>query len=118
MFEHRTEPLLPVAAFAARVARSVGLALAVLVIPLVIGMVGYHVFFDDMPLDDSFVNAAMILSGMGPLAAPPNRAAKIFAGSYALFSGAVFVTVTGIILGPFVHRVLHRFHLERDASTN
>jgi hypothetical protein len=103
--------------FFRRVAKAIGLSLSILAVPLGIGMWGYHHFLT-LSWDDSFVNAAMILSGMGPIAEPETRAAKLFTGSYALFSGFVILTVTGIILGPFVHRVLHRFHLERDGSAN
>jgi hypothetical protein len=111
-FEHSTDPLIPNSAFFLRVARAIGLGLFILAFPLAIGMWGYHHFMT-LSWDDSFVNAAMILSGMGPIAEPKTRAAKVFAGSYALFSGFVILTVTGIVLVPFVHRVLHRFHLER-----
>jgi hypothetical protein len=41
-------------------------------------------------------------------------AGKIFAGSYAIFSGLVIVIATGVVLAPIFHRVLHRFHLEMD----
>jgi hypothetical protein len=103
------------AAFLRRVAKAIGLSLFILALPLTIGMWGYQHFMG-LSWDDSFVNAAMILSGMGPIAEPRTRAAKLFAGSYALFSGFVILTVTGIVLGPFVHRVFHLFHLERDGD--
>jgi hypothetical protein len=67
-----------------------------------------------MSLTDSYVNAAMILSGMGPLGELKTTAGKIFAGSYAIFSGLVIVIATGVVLAPIFHRVLHRFHLEMD----
>jgi hypothetical protein len=111
--EHGSDSLLPHTAFIARVAQAIGLGVFMLVVPLAIGMWGYH-HFQELSWDDAFVNAAMILSGMGPLAAPQTRAAKLFEGLYALFSGFVFLTVAGVVLAPFVHRVLHRFHLERN----
>ena len=80
-------------------------------VALAIGMAGYH-FFEDMNWVDAFVNAAMILSGMGPVATLQTNAGKIFAGCYALFSGLMFITVTGIVLAPVAHRALHKFHLE------
>jgi hypothetical protein len=107
--------VLPRGAFAVRVAEAIGLGVFMLVVPLAVGMWGYH-HFQQLSWDDAFVNAAMILSGMGPLAAPQTRAAKLFAGLYALFSGFVFLTVAGVVLAPFVHRVLHRFHMERTQS--
>jgi hypothetical protein len=103
--------VLPPGAFAARVAEAIGFGVFMLVVPLALGMWGYH-HFQQLPWDDAFVNAAMILSGMGPIAVPHTRAAKLFEGLYALFSGFVFLTVAGVVLAPFVHRVLHRFHME------
>ena len=76
-----------------------------------IGMAGYH-FFENMGWVDAFENAAMILSGMGPVSALQSDAGKIFAGCYALFSGLLLITVTGIVLAPVIHRGLHKFHLE------
>ena len=80
-------------------------------VALGIGMAGYH-FIERLGWVDAFENAAMILSGMGPVATLQTDAGKIFAGCYALFSGLMLITVTGIVLAPVVHRALHKFHLE------
>ena len=78
---------------------------------LAIGIAGYA-GFEGMSFIDAFVNAAMILSGMGPLGELKTTAGKIFAGSYAIFSGLIIVIATGVVLAPIFHRVLHRFHVE------
>jgi hypothetical protein len=78
---------------------------------LVIGIAGYA-NFEGMSLVDAYVNAAMILSGMGPIGELKTTAGKIFAGTYAIFSGLVIVIATGFLLAPIFHRVLHRFHVE------
>jgi len=75
------------------------------------GMAGYH-FFEGMSWIDAYVNASMILSGMGPVTTLQTDSGKIFAGSYALYSGLALIFVTGLIISPIVHRLLHRFHLE------
>jgi len=111
MFEHRSRPLLPRPQFYARVARSVGVALLVVVVALGIGMLGYR-SFEPMSWVDAFVNAAMILSGMGPVSSLQTDAGKIFAGCYALFSGLAFITSIGIVFAPLFHRFLHKFHVE------
>jgi len=80
-------------------------------IALLIGIVGYHLIAGFSWID-SILEASMILAGMGPVNPLPTGAAKLFASIYALFSGVIFIGVIGIILGPFVHRVLHKFHLE------
>ena len=111
MFEHRSKPLLPRRQFYARMARSAAVALLVVVVALGIGMVGYRAF-EPMSWVDAFVNAAMILSGMGPVSSLQTDGGKIFAGCYALFSGLAFLTSLGIIIAPAFHRFLHQFHLE------
>jgi hypothetical protein len=111
MFEAKTKPLLPRASYYARLARSAAIGLLVTAIALGTGMLGYHQF-EGMPWIDAFANAAMILSGMGPLAPLATAGGKLFAGFFALFSGLVFVVVMGIVFAPVVHRYMHRFHLE------
>ena len=76
---------------------------------------GYHLIAK-LNWVDSLLNASMILAGMGPVNTLDTDAAKIFASAYALFSGLVLVSATGIILTPMFHRVLHRFHLEQKES--
>jgi len=78
-------------------------------------MVGYH-HFEKMSWVDAFANAAMILSGMGPLTPLQTWGGKLFAGCYALYSGLALIVVTGLILAPIVHHVLHKFHMETGRS--
>jgi hypothetical protein len=113
MFEHHTKPLLPRKVYYWRVVRHAGLGFSVIVVALGIGMTGYHVF-ENLPWIDAFVNAAMILSGMGPVNTLQTDGGKIFAGCYALFSGLALIAILGIIFAPVVHRALHKFHLEDE----
>ncbi len=92
---------------------AIGLWFALTIVGLVIGIAGYA-GFEGMSLVDAYVNAAMILSGMGPIGELKTTSGKIFAGSYAIFSGLVIVIATGFVLAPIFHRVLHRFHVETD----
>ena len=78
---------------------------------LTIGIAGYA-GLEGMSLTDSFMNAAMILSGMGPATELKTTSGKLFAGTYAIFSGLVIVIATGFVLAPIFHRVLHKFHVE------
>ena len=120
MFEHRSKPLLPRRAFYARLARSAGIGLLVIAFALGVGMIGYRIF-EPMSWVDAFVNAAMILSGMGPVSTLSSDGGKIFAGCYALFSGLTFLSSIGIFAAPVFHRFLHKFHQEeakRDRQNN
>ena len=114
MFESRTKPLLPRRVYYRRIARNAALGAIVLVIALGLGMIGYH-SFEQLPWIDAFLNAAMILSGMGPVATLQTAGGKIFAGCYAIFSGIALISILGIIFAPIVHRALHKFHLEDQA---
>ena len=109
MYEHRCEPVLPVKHFLKRVMFHGAVAATVLVASLFGGMLGY-VHFEHLSLLDAFLNAAMLLGGMGPVHTPTTPGGKLFAGLYALYSGVVFLIVVGIVLAPVVHRALHKFH--------
>jgi hypothetical protein len=114
-FEHRTEPLLSRGAFTLRVVRYAGVACAMIAISLALGMAGYHQV-ERMAWIDAFLNAAMILGGMGPVDRLTTPAGKLFAGGYALFAGIIFLVATGVLLAPIIHRLQHRFHLDVDAQ--
>jgi hypothetical protein len=83
---------------------------------LMLGMSGYH-WIVGRPWDDSFENAAMLLGGMGPVGEVTSHGGKIFAGVFALYAGLVFLVVTALVLTPVFHRVLHRFHWEKDQAS-
>lgn len=91
--------------------RNVIIGLIFIFIGLYIGMWGYH-YFEKMPWVDAFVNASMILSGMGPVSTLATDGGKLFAGCYALFSGLAFIAIVGLIFAPIVHRFFHKIHLQ------
>ncbi len=109
MYEHHGEPVLPRRAFLWRLARHVGVGIVVVVGSLFGGMLGYA-HFERLGWLDAFLNAAMLLGGMGPVESPATPGGKLFAGLYALYCGMVFLVVASTILAPVVHRVLHKFH--------
>jgi len=113
MFEHRTDPILPRHTFLFRVLVYLTLATLLIGVALGIGVVGYHVL-GGLPWIDALVNASMILGGMGPVDPITSHAGKLFASFYALFSGLLFIGAASIILAPFVHRVMHKLHLDDD----
>jgi hypothetical protein len=110
--EHRGQSVISRHKFAYRMLLAVGLWGVLTVAGLTIGMLGYT-YFEGMSAADAYVNAAMILSGMGPLGEVKTLGGKIFAGTYAIFSGLIIVIATGFVLAPVFHRVLHRFHVEQ-----
>lgn len=112
-FEHRESPLLPRPAFLRRLLLSASAGLLLVLFSLAIGMLGYHLF-EQRDWTDAFLNASMLLSGMGPLWSPQTEAGKLFAGLYALYSGLTVIVFAGITFAPVVHRFLHAFHADDE----
>lgn len=112
MYEPKAHPLIPRKRFARRVVLHLAIALAVLALSLALGMAGYE-YFEHLPWRDAFLNAAMLMGGMGPVNAPKTDGGKLFAGFYALYSGLVFLAAAGLVFAPVLHRLLHRFHWEQ-----
>jgi len=111
MYERRQQRLLSRIEFSKRVGRHGLVALGVLVFGLGGGVLGYH-YVAGLSWIDSLLNASMILGGMGPVDPLKTDCAKLFASFYALFSGLAFIGIISVLLAPFVHRMLHRFHAE------
>lgn len=116
-FERRHEPLASPRHFSSRLLSNGLWAAGTIAVTLAIGMAGY-MGFEDMGLIDAFVNAAMILSGMGPLTPLHTDGGKIFAGFYAIASGLLLFGVAGLILAPVFHRLLHRFHVQDGSRSS
>jgi hypothetical protein len=96
--------------FLLRLGRNFLFGIVIIACSLTIGVLGYH-YFENMSWVDAFVNASMILSGMGPLGTLQTTAGKIFAGIYALFSGIMFIVVIGVVFAPVIHWFFQRFHM-------
>jgi len=109
MYESRHQAPISNILFARRVAAHVAVALLLLAVSLLIGMIGY-VLLEDLSWMDAFVNAAMLLGGMGPVDPPRSTGGKLFAGLYALYAGLIFIATAALIFTPLLHRLLHRFH--------
>ena len=110
-YESRKQAVASRRRFVGRLALSIAAALAIIGVSLVGGMLGYA-HLEGMSWLDAFLNAAMILSGMGPVEPLKTDAGKLFAGCYAIYSGLIVVLTSGIVLAPIAHRILHRFHVD------
>ena len=115
LFEHKHEELAPLGVFVKRVFASLGIAICLIGLALMIGIVGYH-WLGGFNWVDSLLEASMILGGMGPVNKLANDHVKVFASFYALFSGLIFIAVMGVVLSPIVHRFLHKFHLDEEGE--
>ncbi|MGC3968537.1 MAG: hypothetical protein QM775_14500 [Pirellulales bacterium] len=113
MFEHKSQRLLSLTQFAARMGRSGLWVLGIAVLSLALGTVGYC-YFADLSAVDGLLNAAMILTGMGPVDRMTTNAGKLFASFYALYSGIAFLSMMALLTAPIFHRIIHKFHLEDD----
>jgi hypothetical protein len=108
-YEHHATPPVSRRVFLRRLAGHFGVAGLLVLVSLAIGMAGYG-YFEHLGWGDAFLNAAMLLGGMGPVETPGTSGGKLFAGFYALYAGLVFLVAVSIILAPVVHRLLHKFH--------
>jgi hypothetical protein len=115
VYERRHHPLLSRPAFRRRLLLHFLAAVGLLSSSLALGMWGY-LHYERLPWRDAFLNAAMLLGGMGPIAAPATDGGKIFAGLYALYAGLVFLIAAGLLLAPVVHRFMHRFHWDAEGD--
>ena len=111
-FENRSQPPISRKAFIRRLGRQGAYAGVLVTFSVVLGMAGYH-WIAGFTWIDSYLNACMLLGGMGPVGDLPNNPAKVFAGLFALYSGLMFLVVTALLLTPVFHRVLHRFHWDQ-----
>lgn len=109
-YEKRHQGLAPQSEVLKRLVRNMILAGFMIALSLAAGMAGY-MYFENLTVIDAFLNTAMILSGMGPVAAMQSAGGKIFAGLYAIYSGVFIIATTAVILAPIIHRLLHKFHL-------
>jgi hypothetical protein len=110
-FEGLREPLASREVFARRVALSALFGAALITASLAVGMAGYAAF-EGLGWVDAFLNASMLLAGMGPIHNPVTTAGKLFAGCYAIYCGFAVLGMAALIFAPVVHRFLHRFHVE------
>jgi hypothetical protein len=115
MFERRHEALLPRSIFLWRLAKCGAISLGFILVSLLFGIQGYR-SFEGMSWIDAFVNAAMILGGMGPVGELHTDVGKLFAGTYALYCGLVVLISVGILIAPVLHRFLHYFHIESESD--
>ena len=111
--ERRSQRLASSEVYRRRLAQSGAVGLVMVVVSLAAGMAGYA-YFEGLGWIDSFLNAAMILSGMGPVHNPDTAGGKLFAGIYALYSGFAVLVIAAVIFAPAVHRMLHKFHLQTE----
>ncbi|MCI0416019.1 hypothetical protein L0222_24865 [bacterium] len=115
MFEHKRQKILPIHRFIRRLAAWFSLASMIVAFALGIGTMGYH-HIAGLNWVDALYNAAMILTGMGPVNEMTTTHAKLFSAAYALFSGVVFLSAMGIVLSPIFHRIMHKIHFDDTGS--
>ena len=113
MYESRLNRPIPRRHFVRRLIAHFAVAAGVVAGSLLVGICGYA-YFERLPWLDAFLNAAMLLGGMGPVETPQTPGGKLFAGLYALYAGMVVLVAAGILLAPMAHRLLHRFHVDQQ----
>lgn len=113
MYESKSAPLLPARHFMLRMARHLGLAVAIVCITLSVGVLG-HLWLEPIHWHDAVLNISLILAGIGPFIMPVSGAGKMFFALYSILVGLVFVATLAMVLAPLAHRLIHKFHLDDD----
>jgi hypothetical protein len=111
MYENKKDALAPAHVFRKRIYKNLFLVTIAIGCLWLLGILGCH-FIAQLGWIDALHNAAMILSGMGPVATIANTSGKIFSSFYAIFSGVAFITSVSFLLAPALHRLLHRLNIE------
>ncbi|QIT54905.1 hypothetical protein HC341_06550 [Aquisalimonas sp. 2447] len=117
MYERKHQPLLPTREFLRRLGRHLIGAIAVLLISLGPGVIGFGVL-GGHDWDQAFANAVLMLGGLGPLDLPETSGGRFFVGLFGFYSGLVFAAFLGILILPIIHRLLHHFHLNEQGPPN
>jgi hypothetical protein len=113
MYESKHQTPITEAIFVRRLFRQLAWVMVLLAVSLLFGMIGY-VLCEGLSWIDAFINAAMLLGGMGPINAPQSLAGKLFAGLFALYAGLVFIVAAALLFTPVLHRLLHHFHWDKN----
>ena len=113
MYEHTSHKLLAWPKFLRRAARHLAFGWLAIAVADGFGTAGYR-FFAGIPWVDAFLNASMILGGMGPVDRMETEGAKLFSALYALFSGLLFIAVMGVVIAPWIHRMIHVMHAKES----
>lgn len=113
MYERRSDPLLPHPLFLRRLALHLLWAGGLVLVSLCIGTLGYHALGRTRWID-AFLNAAMLIGGMGQVGEVSTAAGKVFASLFALYAGLVMITVTTLLTAPVLHRILHTLHADEN----
>jgi hypothetical protein len=116
MYEPRHHPPLTRRHFLRRLATHFAVASGLIAGSLALGMAGYA-YFEGLAWRDAFLNAAMLLGGMGPVESPQTPGGKLFAGAYALYAGLIFLVAAAVLLAPAFHRLMHKFHWSQDRGS-
>ena len=104
-------PVAPRSRFYSRVGKVALISASLVLGTLVIGGLGYR-FIAGLSWVIAFHQAALLLSGMGPVETSLGTGGRIFESVYALFCGVILLGATGLLFAPFIHRMLHKFHVE------
>ncbi|MBS1554133.1 MAG: hypothetical protein JSU09_04340 [Bacteroidetes bacterium] len=94
--------------------RNTLIMLGLITLSLLIGTIGYR-FTGGFTWMDSFLNSAMILTGMGPVHDPVGNGGKFFSAMFALYSGIIFLSAVAIFIFPIL-KIVMSVNLPPDAE--
>jgi hypothetical protein len=115
VFEHISQRPVSTRRFVARLLRNFAYGGVLILFSLAIGTLGFVELAAEAPID-ALLNAAMLLGGMGPVGdlSRISGVGKLFAATFALYAGLVFLILAALLVTPLFHRVLHRLHCAEE----
>lgn len=111
MYERASDNLLSKRAFAARLFKHFSWVVLVLGLSVLVGAAGL-LYFEETTLEDAVIHSAFLLGGFGIVQMPENLSGKLFIGLFDLYANLFFLASVSFLCAPFVHRILHKFHMD------
>lgn len=110
MYENKNEVMLPKRAFWWRAFLHFLAAIGFITLTLIVGALGHWFFEDDVHWHDAAIDAALVIGGIGVSKLPASVGGRLFYALYGVYVSLAYAIAISIVVMPFVHRVLHKFH--------
>ncbi|MFZ5001158.1 hypothetical protein ACOY5P_17450 [Enterobacter asburiae] len=114
--EKFSQELLSLDKFLLRVGRFALRAAGIFLLGIIPGIVGF-MMTEGLSFAESALNAVSMAGSQGVHFPPVSTGGKYFNALYGFYLQAVFFVALGVLISPFVHRIIHRWHLDSDTTT-
>ncbi|EJJ3932101.1 hypothetical protein VQZ80_004647 [Salmonella enterica] len=113
--EKFSQELLSLDKFLLRVGRFALRAAGIFLLGIIPGIIGF-MMTEGLSFAEAALNAVSMAGSQGVHFPPVSTGGKYFIALYGFYLQAVFFVALGVLISPFVHRIIHRWHLDNDAT--